>query len=189
MLQTALRFSHDLLTECIVDGDVIIDATMGNGHDTLFLKKLLGNSGHLYSFDIQKEAITSTKKRLEDEADLENVSLIHQGHETIDDVLPLDVEVGAAIFNLGYLPRGNKDITTTKETTLIALEMILSRLRPKGRVVLVLYSGHDSGMTEKDAVLDYAKNLSQEVFSVLTYQFINQKNNPPSLICIEKKKI
>lgn len=188
MLQTALRFSHDLLKECVKPGDVVVDATMGNGHDTYFLRKLVGDTGFVYAFDIQEEALLSTKRRLEKDNLFNRVELIHQGHETIDDIFPTDTKLNAAVFNLGYLPRGDKSITTLSQTTLKALRFMLDKLADEGRIILVLYSGHDSGKVEKEDVLMFAEKLPQEEFSVLTYQFINQRNAPPSLLCIEKKK-
>lgn len=187
MLATALHFSHQLLSEIVKPGDHVVDATMGNGHDTLFLAQLVGDSGKVYAFDVQEQALVSTAQRLEEANCQKQVILIHQGHETIDEVLTPDEPLRAAIFNLGYLPRGNKEIITQSPTTLRALESLLAHLVPKGRVLLVVYYGHEGGILERDAVLNYCQNLSQEYFNVLTYQFINQKNNPPLLVCIEKK--
>ncbi|WP_270279751.1 tRNA (mnm(5)s(2)U34)-methyltransferase [Vagococcus bubulae] len=187
MLKTALHFSHQLLSECINPGECVVDATMGNGHDTVFLSQLVGETGHVYAFDIQDKAIESTQKKLTEQS-IQNATLIKDGHEHAVSHLPYNIKIKAAIFNLGYLPRGDKHITTTSNTTLTAINQLLSILEESGRLVLVLYSGHEEGMSEKNDVLAFAETLPQDNYSVLTYQFINQQNNPPSVLCIEKKR-
>lgn len=187
MLKTALRYSHELLEDIIIPGDTVVDATMGNGNDTLFLAQLVGENGHVYSFDIQEQAIANTKNRLKEHQCENQVTLLLQGHETIGDVIEDNQLIRGAIFNLGYLPKSDKTITTHEDTTLKALNELLIRLEKKGRIILVVYDGHDGGKIEKKAVVDFVTNLPQEKFSVLNYQFINQRNSPPSLICIEKK--
>ncbi|MEO1768569.1 tRNA (mnm(5)s(2)U34)-methyltransferase [Candidatus Enterococcus ferrettii] len=185
MLQTALRYSHTLLKEIIKPGDHVIDATMGNGNDTLFLAELVGNDGQVYAFDIQEQALTKTEEKLG--ALITRSSLFLAGHETIETTIAESQPIQAAIFNLGYLPSSDKKIITLPDTTKQAMKAILKRLSSGGRMILVIYYGHDGGKQEKNAVLDYCTNLPQENYSVLTYQFINQKNNPPILVCVEKK--
>ncbi|MGG5317510.1 class I SAM-dependent methyltransferase [Enterococcus sp. AZ072] len=186
MLQTALRYSHTLLKEIIKPGDHVIDATMGNGNDTLFLAELVGNDGQVYAFDIQEQALTKTEEKLG--ALITRSSLFLAGHETIETTIAESQPIQAAIFNLGYLPSSDKKIITLPDTTKQAMKAILKRLSSGGRMILVIYYGHDGGNQEKNAVLDYCTNLPQENYSVLTYQFINQKNNPPILVCVEKKR-
>lgn len=188
MLKTAMRYSHQLIQDVLTDGGVAVDATMGNGNDTLFLSQCVGEEGQVYAFDIQKLALQNTAKRLE-EASCSNVTLIHSGHENIAQYVPKDIKIDAAIFNLGYLPKSDKQIITTAPTTIQALEFLLTHLKEKGRIVLVLYYGHDGGEEEKNAVIDFAASLSQDNYQVLTYQFINQRNSPPICLCIEKKAI
>lgn len=185
MLQTALRYSHTLLKEIIQPGDQVIDATMGNGNDTLFLAELVGDNGQVYAFDIQEQALTKTKEKLG--SLITRSSLFLAGHETIETTISAHQPIKAAIFNLGYLPSSDKTIITLPATTQQAMEAILKRLTVGGRMILVIYYGHEGGVDEKNAVLDSCGNLPQENYSVLTYQFINQKNNPPILVCVEKK--
>ncbi|GCF93150.1 rRNA methyltransferase [Enterococcus florum] len=185
MLQTALQFSHTLLQEVVQQGDQVIDATIGNGYDTRFLAELVGETGHVYGYDVQEQARQATIDRLGDLIDRTTLHL--SGHQTIDATIPVDLPIQAAIFNLGYLPKSNKQIITLPETTQIAMEAILERLTAGGRMVIVIYYGHDGGEKEKHQVLHYCKTLPQEQFSVLSYQFINQRGNPPILICVEKK--
>ena len=186
MLKTALKYSHELLESCICKGDIVIDATMGNGHDTLFLSQLVGPDGHVYAFDIQEQALNNTRERLGD--NIKNTTLIHDGHENIDQYLPKSTTPKAAIFNLGYLPSGDKTIITQAHSTLIALEWLIKNISVDGRIILVVYYGHDGGKDEKDRILEYVQNLDQQFFQVLNYQFLNQRNNPPLCICINKIK-
>lgn len=187
MLETALSFSHKLLKEIIQPGDHVVDATMGNGFDTVFLADLVGTTGHVYAFDIQEKAIQQTKQRISEQACEKQITLFHHGHEELNHYLPLNQTIAAAIFNLGYLPKGDKNIITQPDTTLQAIASLLKKLQAKGRVILVVYYGHSGGESELNAVTDYCQSLSQTSYNVLTYQFINQKNNPPILFCIEKK--
>ena len=189
MLQTALHFSHSLLEEILQLGDHVIDATMGNGYDTVFMAEKIGKTGHVYSFDVQKEALLSTKSKLTEQDLLDRTSLFLQGHETLGTVVDEAQPIKAGIFNLGYLPKSDKSVITLPETTRTAMEEILKRLVPRGRMILVVYYGHEGGEKELDMVQDYCQSLPQEKYNVLKYQFINQKNNPPILYCVEKKVV
>lgn len=187
MLHNALRFSHALLEQTVEKGDTVIDATVGNGHDTLKLTRLVGNDGKVFGFDIQQMAIDSAQKKLEEANLMEPVELLCTGHENIVN-LPLEAStVKAVVFNLGYLPSGDKQVITLPETTLKAINSSLPLLKKGGVVVVMVYHGHEGGKEEKNAVTEYVSQLSQKEYNVLRYGFINQKNNPPFLIVIEKK--
>ncbi|UQS85703.1 methyltransferase domain-containing protein [Apilactobacillus apisilvae] len=183
-LQPSLRYSHQLLKNIVQPGNIVVDATVGKGNDTAFLARLVKNKGKVYGFDLQKEAIQITQNRL-DENDLKNVQLFNTGHENIKKYVKENIS--AAIFNLGYLPGGNKNIITKPNTTLKAIKDCLYLLEQNGIVVLVLYYGHQGGKEEKNSVLSFVKNLNQKQYSVLEYKFINQINEPPILIAIQKK--
>lgn len=187
MLKTALHYSHDLLKEVVTEGDLVIDGTVGNGNDTLFLAELVGETGTVLGFDVQEQAIQTTQAILNEAGLNKQVTLYQQGHETLGLVIPAGKKVKAAIFNLGYLPKSDKTIITQSHTTLKALEDLLTLTEDLGRIIVVIYYGHDGGEIEKNAVLDFVKQIPQTQFNVLSYQFINQKNNPPILITIEKK--
>ncbi|MBM7554763.1 class I SAM-dependent methyltransferase [Thalassobacillus pellis] len=186
-LERVLDFAHNLLKTTLKQGDVAIDATCGNGHDTLLLSKLVGGDGHIYSFDIQEKAIDTTRKRLDDSG-VTNTTLIHDSHDQISNYLPKEHFSGlkGAIFNLGYLPGSDKNIITKPNTTIEALDQLLTFIQPGGIVVLVVYHGHHGGKTEKDALIEYVTGLDQQGWHVLQYNFINQKNDPPFVIAIEK---
>ncbi|MBW1605749.1 class I SAM-dependent methyltransferase [Lactobacillus sp. Sy-1] len=186
-IKPALSYSHTLLKTVVQPGDVVIDATVGNGHDTEFLAQLVGESGHVYGFDIQKIAIDNTTTKLTNAGLLKPVQLYNYGHERIDQLLPVDQKIQAATFNLGYLPGGNHAQITTATTTIPALKACLTRLSQNGIVTVVLYYGHPGGRQEKNAVLNFVEHLNQRQFTVLKYQFVNQVNEPPILIAIQKR--
>lgn len=166
-------------------GDTVIDATMGNGYDTLYLAKLVGNAGKVYAFDVQEEALKSTKKKVERDNLQCYVELILDGHENMDKYVK--EEVSCVLFNLGYLPRAKHNIITKPETTLQALEKSLNLLKPNGVISVAIYTGHEGGMDEKNEVCQYLNNLDQNYYNVLHMNFPNQVNNPPELILVEKK--
>lgn len=184
-LESALTFSHTLVAPIIKSGDTVVDATVGNGNDTVFLASRVGKTGHVLGFDVQKEAIEHTKLQLQLTGFTDRVQLILDGHEHLSEYL--SSEISAAIFNLGYLPGSDKQIITLSKTTLPALETCLHYLRRGGIVALVVYYGHPGGVTEKDAVLNFASNLDQQQYQVLKYQFINQVHEPPFLLAIQKR--
>lgn len=188
-LQKILTFAHDLLAKALKNGGFAVDATMGNGNDTLRLANLVGSKGHVYAFDIQAQALENTQQRLQ-AANLEaRVSLYLQGHEHVAHVIPktLHGKIKAAIFNLGYLPGSDKTVVTTPQTTLTAIEQLLAMLAPTGIVIIVVYHGHEGGKVERDALMPFVTQLSQQEFHVLQYQFLNQQNNAPFIIAIERK--
>lgn len=179
VLQRPLQMAHSFLEEVLTPADIAVDATMGNGYDTLFLAQ---RAGQVVAFDIQEQALTQTAKRLE-EAGLTNARLLLVGHEEVDDYVDA---CKVAIFNLGYLPSADKSIITRPETTVVAVEKILDRLVTGGRLAMMVYHGHEGGNSEKQAVLDYVRQLDQTQFTVMLYQPLNQVNTPPFLIMIEK---
>ena len=178
-MKRPLEMAHDFLAQVITQEDIVVDATMGNGHDTLFLAKL---AKQVYSFDIQKQALKRTSQRLL-EAGLTNVELLLQGHENVDQFVR---EVKAAIFNLGYLPSADKSIITQPQTTLEALEKLCQMLVKGGRIAIMIYYGHEGGDIERDAVMDYVSQLPQQEYTATIYRTLNQINNPPFLVMIEK---
>ena len=178
-MKKPLEMAHDFLAQVITPEDIVVDATMGNGYDTLFLAKL---AKQVYAFDIQEQALEKTSQRIQ-EAGLTNVDLILQGHETVDEYV---TEVKAAIFNLGYLPSADKSIITQPQTTLEALEKLCQMLIKGGRIAIMIYYGHEGGDIERDAVLDFVSQLPQQEYTATIYRTLNQINNPPFLVMIEK---
>ncbi|TKD68007.1 class I SAM-dependent methyltransferase [Pseudalkalibacillus hwajinpoensis] len=188
-LERILPFTKQLLSDVLSEGGVAIDGTCGNGHDTLFLAKSVGKTGKVYGFDIQKDALESTYQRLSEAEQSSQVILNHASHATVKDVIdPEDIgKVSAVIFNLGYLPGGDKSIVTKPAETLQAVTDMLTLLRSGGLVILVVYPGHPEGKVESELVTNYTAELSQSEYQVLKYQFINQINEPPYILAISKK--
>lgn len=182
MIKRPLHLSHDFLAEVLDDGGVAVDATMGNGNDTAFLAQ---HAKKVYAFDVQEQALKSTQERLEKQA-ISNAQLILDGHQNLDKYVSEPIR--AAIFNLGYLPSADKTVITKPDTTLVAIEKILERLEIGGRLAIMIYYGHEGGDMEKDAVLEYVNQLDQWLFTVMLYQPLNQINQPPFLVMIEKLK-
>ena len=178
-MKRPLEMAHDFLAQVITQEDIVVDATMGNGHDTLFLAKL---AKQVYAFDIQEQALEKTSQRLQ-EAGLTNAELILQGHETVDQFV---TEVKAAIFNLGYLPSADKSIITQPQTTIEALDKLCQLLVKGGRIAIMIYYGHEGGDIERDAVMDFISHLPQQEYTAAIYRTLNQINNPPFLVMIEK---
>ena len=171
-----------MLPQFVNPGYRCIDATTGNGHDTLFLSELIGKDGFVYGFDVQQLAIDATKEKLQGR---ENYQLICDGHEHMEQYIlePIDF----VIFNLGYLPRADKNIKTHKTTTLLAIEAALRLLKCHGILWVVVYPGHEEGAEESEALKKYFASLEQKNYSVMTSKFVNQRNNPPYVIVVEKK--
>ena len=173
------------LDKIVQKGDVVIDATMGNGYDTIYLGNLVGENGKVYAFDVQEEAIKSTKKKVERDNMTDRVELILDGHQNLDKYVK--EEVSCVVFNLGYLPRVKHVVITKPDTTLEAIKKSLKLLKPNGIISIAAYIGHEGGLEEKNYICEYLDNLNQNEFNVLHMQFTNQINNPPQLILIEKK--
>lgn len=165
----------------------VIDATLGNGQDSLKIAQRLGAKGHLYSFDIQAEAIERSRELLKEaKIDPSQVSLIHDSHIHFKNYLAPEEKIDFIIYNLGYLPRGDKSITTVAKSTLKSVEIGLSLLKPYGVMVIAVYHGHETGKEERDQLAQYLSTLDQQHYHVFRQQFINQKNHPPFLYLIER---
>ncbi|WP_200415880.1 tRNA (mnm(5)s(2)U34)-methyltransferase [Virgibacillus salexigens] len=187
MLQGILHYAHYLLEGSIDKNETVIDATCGNGYDTLFLSNVVGKNGHVLAFDIQDDAIIATKQKLE-ENNRTNVSVIQDSHANLQAYIPTnEFLIGGAVFNLGYLPKSDKSIVTKGQSTINAINTILQYLKTSGLIVLVVYHGHEGGEEEKQIVLKHVMKLNQRKYHVLRYGFINQRNNPPFIIAIQKR--
>lgn len=183
-LKNAVTVSHLMIKSMIKDGDIVIDATCGKGNDTLFLAKLVGENGKVYAFDIQAEAINITSKKLTETNLLDRVTLIQDNHANIS--LYINEPVSIAMFNLGFLPGSDHNLITQPDTTLTAVMQVLGLLIKGGLITIVFYPGHEGGQEELEIVKNYLTKLSQHEFEVSYITFINQINNPPQLITIQK---
>lgn len=167
---------HDIIKNKIANGNIAIDATLGNGYDSDFLSELFNK---VYSFDIQSEAIKNYNDK-----NKKNVKAILDSHENFKNYII--EEVDCIVYNLGYLPGANKNITTKVNSTIKSIKDGLELLKKNGLMLIAIYSGHLEGTLEKEAILKLAKSLPTNKYGVLYSDFINRPNNPPSLIVIEK---
>src|SRR6516165_672501 len=114
------------------DGALAVDATVGNGYDTLFLAHRVGPRGKVLGFDVQKAALAGARELLKFVGSLDRVSLIHDSHSHLENYLPQGALVHGAMFNLGYLPRGNRELIARPDTTILALEALSRHFAPNG---------------------------------------------------------
>ncbi len=183
--KNALKLSHAHFRAHIKEGDPVIDATCGRGRDTLLLSELVGKGGTVFAFDIQEEAIQSTKALLLENR-RENVTLILDSHHKMSEYVK---EASAVVFNFGFLPGGDHRIFSHPDTSLKALDAALSILRDDGFISLCIYYGGDTGFEERDAILDYLERLDQKKYTVMLQSFYNRKNCPPLFAVIEKNRM
>lgn len=172
------------------EGDFVIDATCGNGHDTYALAKMVGSKGMVLAIDIQEPAITKAKHLIVQEG-IDNVTFVQSDFRflrRLSEEVSGDKAPSAVVFNLGYLPGGDKDVTTKAEDTCFAVEEALRMIRIGGIVTVVLYSGHTEGAKEKSALMNWAEQLPGSLFHVVYANMLNQKNAPPEILWITRKK-
>jgi len=181
--QSHLDLAHKYWEEILKQGGWAIDATCGNGHDTLFLAQAADG---VIGLDIQENALQITRSLLKEaKADLEKVHLFCQSHETFP-LLASNYPIPLIVYNLGYLPGGNKDLTTQTDTTLKSISNGLSLLVPGGALSITCYPGHPEGEKEEKAIGQFAQNLPPHIWSVCFHQWKNRKQSP-SLFLIQKK--
>lgn len=183
ILHRVLPFSKRLISKTVLEGETVVDATAGNGNDTQFLADLVGENGHVFAFDIQQQALDATKKRLGDLA--ERTTLILDSHANVDEYV--EGPIGGAMFNLGYLPYSEDlSVITKADSTIAAVHKLLGLLKVDGMMTISVYDGHEGGKEERDALLNYVGKLHQADVHVARYEIVNQRNNPPFLLAIEK---
>lgn len=179
-----LDFVKYVSNTALEDARCVIDATIGNGQDTLWLATVAQNA-QIYGFDIQKDALLNTKKRFaEASVSMHHVHLMHDSHANMKEYVQGDVDF--IIFNFGYLPGGDKTITTKKETTLKAIKEGLELLKQGGVMVLVMYPGHPEGAVEQTAVKQMIEQFSWTHFRVYCYKIMNNTKKPPVAYIIQK---
>ncbi len=160
------EIAHELLAQHLQPGDLAIDATAGNGHDTLFLVQQVQPGGEVYAFDVQNRALDATALRLEQQSLRDFAYLCRTGHQNMAQRVPASWagRVAAITFNLGYLPGSDKQTTTHTASTLEALSQSLQLLKPGGVLSVLAYRGHSGGQSEADAVeawIDQRQQLLQ----------------------------
>jgi tRNA G37 N-methylase Trm5 len=154
---------HALLAEVVRPGETVVDATAGNGHDTLHLARLVGPTGRVIAFDVQPSALAATSSLLKDHG-LSHVELVQADHARLAEWVK--VPIAACTFNLGYLPGGDHQITTSTASTITALKAATNWLRPGGRITTICYVGHPAGQDETAAVLAMSWSLDRHDWQV-----------------------
>lgn len=190
LFQSHLDLAHSYWQKLVRSGDTVIDATCGNGHDSLFLAHLALSTdiGTLYGLDIQSDAIESTKKLLQDHLAplvFERVNLLLQSHAEFPKEIPPQT-VKLIVYNLGYLPGGDKSLTTRVETTLKSLEGALMLLEPAGCVSITTYPGHSEGAEEERALLAFLATLDTKQWSCCYHRWVNRGASAPGLMFIQR---
>ncbi len=180
--------THELLAKHLQPGDIAIDATLGNGYDTLFLAQHVGPEGKVFGFDIQSAALQSTQEKCQRAQLQERVRLIQDNHANMPQHIPdsLHGRINAIMFNLGYLPGGDKTIITQCDSTLIALNAAIDLLSPTGMLTLVAYPGHQGGDQETEQVTHWCEQLNTAHFKVKIYYSAINKDSAPRLFVIKK---
>ena len=169
---------HSLINGLFDDNDVMVDATAGNGLDTIFLAS---KAKHVYAFDILENALTKTKTSTKQYT---NITYVLDSHENI--FLHLDVAKGY-IFNLGYLPGGDKTICTNTTSTIKALSNILPNLRSKDFIMVVCYPGHSEGKKESEAIALLLDSLDHSKYNIMKTELLFKKSMPPHLLLLIKE--
>ncbi len=183
-LQSARHWAQSLMLQKLRPGMTAVDGTLGNGGDCEFLCRAVGASGRVIGFDVQRQAIDSTRARLE-EAGLDGrATLILAGHERMGEYIKEPID--AALFNLGWLPGGDKRVTTHVSTTLAALSACLGLMRKGALLTVCAYPGHDEGKSERDAALQWARELDGTKYQSLLKTYLNQPAQTSLMLAVHK---
>ena len=177
--------AHRELAAVLREGDIAIDATAGNGHDTLFLASKVGVQGKVIAFDIQPSAITATANRIRAAGYIRRAVFVIGSHTYIrEHILP--GKARAVVFNLGYLPGGDHSLVTLADTTLAALNQSLDALMSGGLLAIVCYPGHPGGDLESDAVIGWAQELDSDFYRHEVDRRLDTLRPAPFLVLVWK---
>ena len=184
--ENALAVAHAFLRTHVRPGAFALDATAGNGHDTLFLCRLVGAAGRVLAFDVQPQAVENTNARLRENGCGQVGRAVLDSHANLA-AYAAPGSVDAAVFNLGYLPGGDHGVFTTPGVSVPAMRTALELLRPGGVMTVCVYYGGPQGMAEKDAVLAFLTGLPPEGYRVSVRDFSGRPGCPSIPVCIEKR--
>lgn len=188
MLPRVITLAQMLLDLVLCEGDYAIDATVGRGYDTAWLAEKVGPTGRVLGFDIQAEAIAHARERLETAGFSDRVTLIHAGHETLQDHVEAVPLVKAFMFNLGFLPKGDPTQVTRPQTTFDALTQAFPRLAQGGLISVAVYPGHPGGAAEAEAVLAWADSLDTNLAEMATYTPLKTRQPSPWLLVVSRRR-
>lgn len=184
MQLNTLHMIHEFLRRHVQPGAFCIDATAGRGRDTALLCRLVGASGRVLAFDIQQEAVDTTRTLLESEG--LSAEVILDSHANME-CYAAPESVDCVVFNFGRLPGGDPNIFTLTESSLQALDAAARLLKPGGIMAIALYYGKENGYEERDSVLRHLETLDDRRFSVLACRWSNRRSDPPMPIFIWKE--
>ena len=184
-LRSARYLAREVILQAVLPGDRVVDATMGNGHDTLMLCEAVGPEGRVFAFDVQAQAVEETRNRLREQGMESRAELIHAGHEHMAEYVKGPVK--AVMFNLGWLPGGDHGVTTRWETTRRAVESALDLLMPAGVLVICAYPGHAAGEREERELTAFLSALSNRKYNVLHQRFLNAGPGAPECFVVQKQ--
>lgn len=190
LFRSHLDLAHQYWTILVHPGDTVIDATCGNGHDTLKLAQLALHSdqGHVIGIDLQEQSLLATKARLMEHLSpdlLRRVQLICGCHSSFPEIPPKSVRL--IVYNLGYLPKGDKSRTTLAKTTIESLQAAFPLLMPGGVICVTCYPGHEEGEKEEKAVLDFVRGLDPHEWCCTYQQWMNRQK-APGLLLIQRQE-
>jgi len=182
-----VHLAQQILASHLQPGNVVVDATVGNGHDTAFLAQCVGEQGRVFGFDIQSTALEKTLQRLQQQCPQVPVQLFQAGHEQMVQHIPQSYhgQVKAVVFNLGYLPGANHAVITQAQTTRLALEQSVKLLSREGIISIMVYPGHPGGAEETNEVSQWVQTLPSDLWSCQEH-CPEQRNNPPCWIFVER---
>ncbi len=184
-LKSARYLAREVILRAVEPGDTVVDATMGNGHDTQMLCETVGPEGCVWAFDVQAQAVEETRNRLRAQGLDGRAELILSGHEHMAEYVKGPVK--AVMFNLGWLPGGDHAVTTRWETTRTAVESALDLLAPMGVLVICAYPGHAEGEREKQELTAFLGGLDNQRYNVLHQRFLNAGLGAPECFVIQKQ--
>lgn len=185
--RSARFWASELIEGALYDGATAVDATLGNGHDALWLCAMVGESGRVYGFDVQEEAVENSAKRLREAGMDARARLILDGHQNMKNHVPPE-SADVVMFNLGWLPGAAHGITTRTETTLQAVNAALDVLKQEGLLTICVYPGHEEGAREREALLRWAQELNEREYDAMLRCYLNQSKAPPLMIAVKKNK-
>ena len=179
------EWCHHFIRQHVEEGACCIDATAGNGNDTQFLCELVGRQGKVWAFDVQEQAICNTRKRLAETGLSDRAEVILNSHVNMAQYVKEDT-VDCIVFNFGYLPGGDHNLATKKDTSIQAIYESLRLLKKGGILSLCIYSGGDSGFEEKDGILSMLKELDGKEYLVIVSEYYNRPHCPPIPVLVVK---
>lgn len=180
--------AHILIRTTLGVGEIAIDATVGNGHDTLFLAECVGESGHVYGFDIQAQALEVAEQRLQQAGLRSRVTWLQASHADMGRQIPerLKGKVRTIMFNLGYLPGADKSIITQSDSTLQAVNAACDLLADRGVMTIMAYPGHGGGDRETRDLEHWLTQLDFRQFSAEIILSRHHRPHAPRLFVIRK---